>query len=223
MCSGRLGRRCILLYQEQLVDIKEAGATDSKNQSQEKGSSWKHSSNWTGEVVQITPQQIDDGNINTLEEVLPHLSLRPDVVYIDAPAHQRRSSLSKRLCRRRLHAGHMLPQFIIEPKADLNYPVVGAASILQKYCATVHWSTWRGRFWIPHDPTRNWIKGFLSGEKNCLLVFAPDGTIETLRNEAQNEPWHIHSHVQWRETLSVWFPECSVIGSWYLFCSCCRK
>ena len=197
------GRGCVLgdlfvgaycCTQEQLVDIKEAGATDSKKISPKKRVRILEALKQigTGEVIQITPQQIDDGNINTLEEeAFATLILRhePDVVYIDAPAHPKAiPAFQKRLCRRILNAGHTLPKFIIEPKADLNYPVVGAASIFAKVLRdqSIEALGEVGSGY-PSDPkTRNWIKGFFErGEDLPSCVRTRWGTIETLRNEAQ--------------------------------------
>ena len=141
------GRGCVLgdlfvggycCTQEQLVEIKEAGATDSKKLSSKKRVRILEALKeiGTGDVIQITPLQIDNGNINTLEEeafatlILRH---RPDKVYIDAPAHPKAiPAFQRRLCQRILGAGHTIPELIIEPKADLNYPIVGAASIFAK-------------------------------------------------------------------------------------------
>ena len=197
------GRGCVLgdlfvggycCTEEQLAEIKEAGATDSKKISPKKRVRILEALKQigSGEVIQITPQQIDDGNINTLEEeafatlILRH---KPDRVYIDAPAHPKAiPAFQKRLCQRILQANHTLPEFIIEPKADLNYPIVGAASIFAKVLRDQSIET-LGEVGsgYPSDPkTRNWIKGFFErGEDLPSSVRKRWGTIEALRNEVQ--------------------------------------
>ena len=85
-------------------------------------------------VIEITPQEIDNRNINTLEEeaFIDHiLFFKPTVVYLDAPTHPRGiPALTKRIELAIASEMAVLPRFIIEPKADLNYPIVGAASIV---------------------------------------------------------------------------------------------
>ena len=83
----------------------------------------------------ISAVEIDRGNLNTLEEhaiVTLVLSTRPDTVIIDALGHP--STLPATLERLK-HAvgptGHHI-QWLIEPKADRTYPIVGAASIFAK-------------------------------------------------------------------------------------------
>ena len=197
------GRGCVLgdlfvggycCTEEQLLEIKEAGATDSKKISPKKRVRILHALEQigVGEVIQITPKEIDDGNINTLEEeafaklILNH---RPDRVYIDAPAHPKAiPAFQKRLCERILSAGHTIPELIIEPKADLNYPVVGAASIYAKVLRdqSIERLGEVGSGY-PSDPkTRVWIKGFFErGEPLPSSVRKRWGTIEKLRIEVQ--------------------------------------
>ncbi len=195
------GRGCVLgdlfvggycCKEDQLADIKEAGATDSKKISPKKRVRILESLKdiGVGEVIQITPQQIDRGNINTLEEeafatlIIRH---KPDRVYIDAPAHPKAiPAFQKRLCHRILAAGHKIPELIIEPKADLHYPIVGAASIFAKVLRdqSIEALGTVGSGY-PSDPkTRTWIKGFFErGEELPDSVRKRWGTIETIRNE----------------------------------------
>jgi ribonuclease HII len=197
------GRGCVLgdlfvggycCTEEQLILIKEAGATDSKKLSAKKrvrilGALQEIG---VGAVIKITPQQIDAGNINTLEEeafaqlIITHT---PDKAYIDAPAHPKAiPAFQARLCRRILEAGVKIPELIIEPKADLNYPVVGAASIFAKVLrdrAIAELGEVGSGY--PSDPkTRAWLKGFfIRGEELPASVRTRWGTIAKLREEAK--------------------------------------
>lgn len=84
------------------------------------------------ELRHITPAEIDAANINTLElHAMASLirQLRPDKVFIDAPAHPRAIPRFVRELRAELEHE---PELVVEPKADLTYPVVSAASIFAK-------------------------------------------------------------------------------------------
>lgn len=197
------GRGCVLgdlfvggfcCTEEQLTLIKEAGATDSKKISPKKRVKILAALReiGTGGVIQITPQEIDAGNINTLEEeafatlILTH---KPDKVYIDAPAHPDAiPAFRRRLCQRILSAGQTIPDMIIEPKADLNYPVVGAASIFAKVLRDESIEALGAvGSGYPSDPkTRAWLKGFFErGEELPDCVRKRWGTIENLRKEVK--------------------------------------
>lgn len=118
-------------------DLRDAGATDSKALSAPRRVAARAALQalGTAHLRRITPRQIDAENLNRLEEaaileLVRHA--RPDVVYLDALGHPRTlPALAERL-----HA--QLPPdlqhvcWTIEPKADANYPVVGAASIFAK-------------------------------------------------------------------------------------------
>ena len=197
------GRGCVLgdlfvggycCTEEQRVQVKEAGATDSKKLSAKKRVRILAALQeiGVGEVIQFTPQQIDAGNINTLEEeafaqlIIKH---KPDKVYIDAPAHPKAiPAFQKRLCGRILKAGVKIPELVIEPKADLRYPIVGAASIYAKVLRdrSIEELGEVGSGY-PSDPkTRAWLKGFLlRGEKLPDCVRTRWGTIEKLRAETK--------------------------------------
>ena len=197
------GRGCVLgdlfvggysCTEEQLSAIKDAGATDSKKIPAKKRSHILHRLQeiGSGGVIQITPQQIDAGNMNTLEEeafatlILEH---KPDKVYIDAPAHPNAiPAFRKRLSGRIRTAGQPIPEMVIEPKADQNYPIVGAASIFAKVLRDKSIET-LGEVGsgYPSDPkTRTWIRGFfLRGEDLPDCVRKRWGTIEALRKEAE--------------------------------------
>jgi ribonuclease HII len=87
-----------------------------------------------------------------------------------------------------LEAGVKIPELIIEPKADLNYPVVGAASIFAKVLrdrAIAELGEVGSGY--PSDPkTRAWLKGFfIRGEELPASVRTRWGTIAKLREEAK--------------------------------------
>ncbi len=118
-------------------DLRDAGATDSKALSPSRRLVAREQLRGRGEahVRRITARQIDAENLNRLEEaaILELVrAVRPDVVYLDALGHPR--TLPALACRlqEQLPAdlGHL--RWTIEPKADANYPVVGAASIFAK-------------------------------------------------------------------------------------------
>lgn len=84
-----------------------------------------------GVTVAIPARAIDEGNVNTLEEeafVALVLRFRPDRVYLDAPVHPRGIPA----LRARLAARTGVSDWVVEPKADATWPVVGAASIHAK-------------------------------------------------------------------------------------------
>ena len=85
----------------------------------------------TGKVKLIPATAIDEGNLNQLEEaafVELVRELSPDRVYLDAPVHP--GGIPR--LRARLVATTGVSDWIIEPKADATWPVVGAASIFAK-------------------------------------------------------------------------------------------
>lgn len=152
----------------------------------------------------ITPAEIDAGNINQLEEaafislILEHT---PDRVIIDAPTHPRGIPAVQQRIMNTLKAApayqdRPLPTFIIEPKADLNYSAVSAASIVAKVQRDndleLHGVEGSG---YPSDPkTRQWLKSFIrTGSDFPACVRQRWGTIENLREEVANEqqtiPW----------------------------------
>lgn len=84
-----------------------------------------------GLVQVIAATAIDEGNLNRLEEVAFVALVQataPDRVYLDAPVHP--GGIPK--LRDRLIAATGVADWVIEPKADGIYPVVGAASIFAK-------------------------------------------------------------------------------------------
>ena len=113
--------------------LKAAGAADSKLLSQARRVAARENLGavGTGMTLAIDCAAIDGGNVNALEEeaflelVRRH---QPDRVYLDAPVHPRGIPA----LRARLIAKSGVQDWIVEPKADVNYPVVGAASIFAK-------------------------------------------------------------------------------------------
>jgi len=172
--------------------ISATGATDSKKLSVKKREKILPELEKIGvaKIIEISPQAIDTGNLNRLEEdafieIIKHF--QPDIVYIDAPTHPSGiPALTKRL-EQALISLQKMPQFIIEPKADLNYPVVGAASIFAK----VHRDKQIDALGdvgsgYPSDPkTRSWLKGFIERNEDFPpCVRTRWGTIETLKQQS---------------------------------------
>lgn len=147
------------------------------------------------EVREVSARQIDAGNINTLEEacfvdlIVAHA---PDHVFIDAPVHPR--GIPKLLARIQASVGERLgrvPQFTVEPKADVTYAVVGAASIFAKVhrdarihaLDAAHGPIGSG---YPSDPvTRRWLQARMA-EPGPLPAFIRTRwqTLENLRQQS---------------------------------------
>jgi ribonuclease HII len=209
------GRGCVigdlvvggfLLEDTQIQALMDTGATDSKKLSQRKRERILAQLPAIGTCSRrhITPAEIDDGNLNQLEEaafislILEH---KPDTVIIDAPTHPRGipavlQRLQSALKSDAHYQNHPLPTFIIEPKADLNYPAVSAASIVAKVQRdndlVEHQVEGSG---YPSDPkTRRWLKNFIrTGKEFPACVRKRWGTIDNLRVEVAQEqrtiPW----------------------------------
>ena len=138
--------------------------------------------------ISITPTQIDAGNINTLEEqaFVDHIIFfKPDCVYIDAPCHPAGiPALVKRFDM--LLAPHLagrLPKYIIEPKADLKYPIVGAASIIAKVIRDAQLKIIEGDVGsgYPSDPrTRKLAQRFWNATNHSQIVSVLAGEPSTI-------------------------------------------
>ena len=172
--------------------IKETGATDSKKLSPKKRNIILERLEKIGKAktIQISPAQIDAGNLNQLEEqafISLILEFQPDVVYIDAPTHPRGIPAVQKRIEAALSSMKDLPKLIIEPKADLNYPVVGAASIFAKVLRDAQIEALGDvGSGYPSDPkTRTWLKGFIERNEDFpACVRTRWGTIETLRQQS---------------------------------------
>ena len=195
------GRGCVLgslfvgaccCLDTQLESVVQTGATDSKKLSAKKRVKILEQLENLVQTryISISPQEIDNGNINTLEEeaFAKHIiHYQPDRVYIDAPVHPRGIPSFINRLKERLHKANIsIPELIVEPKADLNYPIVGAASIVAKVyrdkSIEALGSVGSG---YPSDPkTRNWIKGFfLRDEPLPASVRTRWGTIASIKAE----------------------------------------
>jgi ribonuclease HII len=119
-------------------------------------------------VHRVSARQIDEANLNHLEEaaiVALIVEHRPDVVRLDALGHPNtlpalRKRLQSQLPRR------LRPEWTIEPKADVTWAVVGAASIFAKTLRDEVLDGWRPAYGdfgsgYPHDPkTRAWLSAW---------------------------------------------------------------
>ncbi len=109
------------------------GATDSKKLSAKRRDAARLALDALGtwEVVRIEPSAIDAGNLNALEEQAIVALVRkyaPDKVIVDALGHP--ATIPRTIAR--LAAQCPPAEWLMEPKADGTYPVVGAASIFAK-------------------------------------------------------------------------------------------
>lgn len=188
------GRGCVLgplvvgafLYEgEDQAPLRAAGADDSKALSPLRRARAREALAALGEgrVLHIEPSRIDEGNVNELEieAFLAHVAaLRPDRIYLDAPVHPRGIPALGR----RLVAASGVRDWVIEPKADATWPVVGAASIHAKLvrdeAIAALGEVGSG---YPSDPvTRRWLAARLA-EPGPLpaCVRTRWGTVEALR------------------------------------------
>lgn len=189
-----VGAFCCELDQE--AALREAGAEDSKMLSARKRERFRESLAPLGEhaVVEVSARQIDAGNLNQLEEeafVALIRRFRPERVYIDAPVHPRGIPRLVARLRRATADLEPAPDFVVEPKADHTYAVVGAASIFAKTrrdaamreLSEQHEADLGSGY--PSDPkSRSWIQGFLQGGAPLpACVRSRWGTIDNLRQQ----------------------------------------
>ena len=203
------GRGCIIgdlvvgafwMSESKMQVLKDTGATDSKKLSAKKRNTILEQLPPIGQQqrIHITPKQIDAGNLNQLEEaafVKLIAGVCPDIIYIDAPTHPSgipavEKRLKQALITCRAYTESTLPTFIIEPKADLNYAVVSAASIIAKVYRDkgLEQTPARGSGY-PSDPkTRNWLKEIIRSKQPFPpCVRQRWSTIENLKREISQE------------------------------------
>jgi ribonuclease HII len=194
------GRGCVLgaLYigayiaDEDLDDeqMRAAGADDSKRLSAKKRNAIRITLQDLSfyDVRAVSAHQIDAGNLNELEE-LEIVKLvkkwRPDEVYVDALGHPK--ALPKVLERLKRQVAPLNPTWIMEPKADQTYPIVGAASILAKTERDEQLNIIRQKYGelgsgYPSDPnTKLWLENWAkSGKDWPYFVRTRWGTITDL-------------------------------------------
>lgn len=131
---------CGVLCEESKIDkLKELGAKDSKTISTEQRTSTaKTIKKFVDDyhIVKISPKVIEKGNLNTIEfDVIVKLinKFKPQKVIIDTPVSPGAIANYSGKLRTAIDENiRSSIELIIEPKADANYPVVGAASILAK-------------------------------------------------------------------------------------------
>lgn len=191
------GRGCVLgplvvgafLYEgEDQSPLRAAGADDSKVLSAARRAAALRRLQSLGQLrtLRVEPAEIDEGNLNELEftRFLDHVRFyAPDRVFLDAPVNPR--GIPKLKARMIRESG--VNDWVIEPKADATYPVVGAASIAAKLerDAAIEALGEVGSGY-PSDPvTRALLSRLLaSGEPLPSWVRARWGTIENLRQQA---------------------------------------
>ncbi|MBM4367778.1 MAG: ribonuclease HII [Deltaproteobacteria bacterium] len=167
------------------AELRAAGADDSKALSPAKRAAVyvRLATMGRARVIEVPPSRIDEGNVNELEieAFLQHVSeFRPDRVYLDAPVHPRGiKALTQRLVR-----ASGVADWVVEPKADSTYPVVGAASIAAKLCRDSRIEALDGvGSGYPSDPvTRAHLLGFIQrGEAFPPYVRTRWATLDNLR------------------------------------------
>lgn len=198
------GRGCVLgalfvgafVTEADDTTLAAAGATDSKALTAARRASAleRLRGHGTWSLTEIPATAIDAGNLNKLEEdaiVALIAEARPDEVMIDALGHPRAlpgilERLRVALADRGLH-----PELRMEPKADLNWPVVGAASIhakLRRDAALEAWAAEAGDLGsgYPSDPTtRAWLAAWgASGRPWPAFVRTRWGTLEKIAQQA---------------------------------------
>jgi ribonuclease HII len=200
------GRGCVLgplvvggflARDEDTHTLRSAGADDSKRLTHKKRVAIREALRPLGQAFlrSLSAVEIDANNINTLEEAAFAaiiIEAKPDHVIIDAPCNPRGiPAFEVRLIARLKAAGATIPSFTIEPKADGNYPICGAASIFAK----VHRDAAIAALGpvgsgYPSDPTtRAWLSEFLRTETpfpDCVRTRW--ATIENLRASLADQP-----------------------------------
>lgn len=114
--------------------LKQAGARDSKAVSAKRRLAARDALADLGasDVRTVTCAQIDNGNLNVLEEIVIADLIRthtPDKVIIDALGHP---STIPETCKRIQQLAGVTVDIVMQPKADRDFPVVGAASMFAK-------------------------------------------------------------------------------------------
>jgi ribonuclease HII len=175
------------------LTLRQAGATDSKKLSHKKRIEVRSRLVDLGQadVRAITAVQIDGGNLNDLEEtVIADLvnKWNPDVVFVDALGPPK--AVPKVIARLSTMSGRDCA-WTMEPKADLTFAVVGAASIFAKTHRDQLLEELRDEFGIlgsgyPSDPkTRDWITAWAKTRRPWpSFVRTRWSTIETLSQQA---------------------------------------
>lgn len=177
------GRGCVLgplvvggylLHVDQQDEVRAAGGRDSKALTAAKRTvaaarlkdlavAWR--------TIHITPEQIDGGNLNDLEEqAFGQIigELKPDIVQIDAPVPGKQIGKY----RRRLGELYGIPvdRIVAANQAEDQYPSVGAASVLAKTERDAAMEQLREEFGAlgsgyPSDPkTRTYLRGLIDGD-----------------------------------------------------------
>lgn len=190
---GPMAVGAYLVDRDRIGEVVGAGATDSKKLSARKRAAVRERLQPLGvaEVVLVSAREIDAENINTIEErVFVELIARhrPERLELDAPVHPRGIPALVARMRAALEArGVPLPEMVVEPKADLNHPAVGAASIFAKLArdAAIAELGPVGSGY-PSDPvTRAWILDHIRRDAPLpACVRSRWGTIDKLRQQA---------------------------------------
>lgn len=148
--------------------LRAAGAADSKTLSAKKRAAAREALRPLGtpDVRLVSANAIDAGNLNHLEEAIIIQLVdkwRPDRVIVDALGHPKTLPRLMQRLDGALAKNTPKPEWIIEPKADHTYPVVGAASIFAKTTRDTLLDELKEQWGVlgsgyPSDPkTRTWL------------------------------------------------------------------
>lgn len=171
--------------------LRDAGAADSKQLSAAKRAAARDrlASLGAAHLRRVEATEIEEGNLNELEFrafISLARDLQPDIALLDAPVHPKLiPALQARLAR---ETG--VARWIIEPKADHTWPVVGAASISAKLCRDEAIERLDAPLPVgsgyPSDPlTRDLLRHLLAtGDPLPPWVRARWGTIRELRQQS---------------------------------------
>ena len=197
------GRGCVFgdlviagfLYEGHPDDLRALGAADSKRLTHARRIAARERLQDVGtpDVRCVTPAQIDEGNLNTLEETMIVdliRTWRPERVLIDALGHP--STIQRTLKRLAAKVGDDGPaEWVMEPKADHTYPTVGAASIFAKTTRDARLADHAQEYGAigsgyPSDPkVRSWISAWAeSGRPWPAFVRTRWATIDNVRQES---------------------------------------
>lgn len=177
-CFGPMVMGLAVIEKEEEDVLKEIGATDSKLLTEKQRDSMVEplkNALHSFELDVIQADQLDDEmavrSLNEIEAMhgaalLNKLKTKPDIVYVDSP-----DGYADRFAERMKKYLTFKPTIMAEHKADLNYVIVGAASVLAKVERDRHLEILRKKYGeigsgYSHDPyTRKFLTEYVQTHK----------------------------------------------------------